>query len=223
MGAGPGLLAGIASSFRRPGIAGVALVAPAILLLVIVLVVPIARFLALSVSNPEVPSILPATVAALAGWDGRDLPPHEAFGALAADLRRAAGNSEIGTLARRLNFEMPGARTLILRTATRLQPDAADIRSELIQLDPRWGERQIWAVLKRESGRFTPFYFLAAADLRQGPDGSVERVPENQRIFLDVLGRTFAISAATTLLCLLLGYPAAHLLAHAPARWNFPS
>jgi putative spermidine/putrescine transport system permease protein len=114
---------------------------------------------------------------------------------------------------------MPGARTLILRTASRLGPEPADARAELLALDRRWGESSVWSVLKRESGRLTPFYYLTAAGLRRDAKGRVERVPEDRRIFLDVLGRTFMISATTTLLCLVLGYPAAHLLAGASSRW----
>jgi putative spermidine/putrescine transport system permease protein len=203
----------------RPGVSGLVLVTPAVLLLVVVLIIPIIRFLSLSVANPEIPGLLPRTVAALEAWGGRNLPPDSAYSALWEDLAALGGSGEAGTLARRLNFEMPGARTLILSTASRLGPEPADPRAELITLDRRWGESTVWSVLKRESRRLTPFYYLTAAGLRRGANGRVERMPEDQRIFLEVLGRTFMISATTTLLCLVLGYPAAHLLATASPRW----
>ncbi len=199
---------------------GLVLVAPAVLLLVIVLVVPIIRFLSLSVANPEIPDALSRTVAALRSWDGQGLPPDRAYAALAQDMAALPGGEKAGALARRLNFEMPGARTLILKTAARLKRGPVDPRAQLIRLDRRWGEPAVWAILQQESGRFTPFYFLTAVDLRRGVDGRVERAPEGQRLFLEVLARTFVIGATTTLLCLILGYPAAHLLATASARWT---
>lgn len=205
---------------RHPSLAGLLLVAPAVLLLVVVLIVPIVRFLSLSLANPEIPDLLPRTVSSLESWDGQGLPPDAAYAALRQDLELLKDGAEAGTLARRLNFELPGARTLLLRTASRLGPSTPDARAALVALDRRWGEAAIWSVLKRESGRLTPFYYLTASDLRGRAGGGVERAPETQRIFLDVLGRTFTISATTTLLCLLLGYPAAYLLANASPRWT---
>jgi putative spermidine/putrescine transport system permease protein len=178
------------------------------------------RFLSLSVANPEIPDALPRTVAALRSWDGQALPPDRAYAALAQDMIASQGGEKMGALARRFNFEMPGARTLILKTAARLKPGAVDPRAELIQLDHRWGEPAVWSILRQESERLTPFYFLTAVDLRRGVDGRIERVPEGQRLFLEVLARTFVISATTTLLCLVLGYPAAYLLATASPRWT---
>ncbi len=43
-------------------------------------------------------------------------------------------------------------------------------------------------------------------------------VPASQAIYLTVLGRTFFISAMVTLLTLVLAYPVAFMLAHAPER-----
>lgn len=202
-----------------PGAWGLVLVAPAIALLVVALIVPIVGFLSRSIANPEVPDVLPRTVVALASWDGRGLPPEDAFAALRADLAEAARTDQAGILARRLNFELTGARTLVFRTASRLAEPRPEARAELVAIDRRWGEPEIWAILKRESGRFTPFYYLVAADLRTGPDGAVARAPEPERIFLGLFGRTLSISVSTTILCLLLGYPAAYLLATASSRW----
>ena len=87
-----------------------------------------------------------------------------------------------------------------------------------VGIDRRWNDPAIWSVLKQQSGRVTDFYYLAAFDMRRGGDGAVERAPEQDRLFLGLFGRTLGISVTVTLLCLLIGYPAAHLLATAAPR-----
>ena len=50
------------------------------------------------------------------------------------------------------------------------------------------------------------------------PDGSIAQQPEERRIYLPLLWRTLAISLGISVLCLVIGYPIAHLIAHAPPR-----
>lgn len=195
------------------------LVAPATLTLVVCLLVPIGQFLAQAVGNPEIPGTLPRTVAALHRWDGAGLPPDDAYAALDADLRDAAAAGTLGVLARRLNFVSAGYRTLLMKTGNLLDAaPPADPRSALAGIDRRWATPGIWAVLKAQSGPYTDFYALGALDLRRGADGAIQAVPDEERLFVGLFGRTLGISAAVTALCLLLGYPAAHLLASASPR-----
>ena len=49
-------------------------------------------------------------------------------------------------------------------------------------------------------------------------DGAIQRVEPAQAVFVDILLRTFKISAVVALLCALLGYPLAYLLATQPER-----
>lgn len=195
------------------------LVAPATLTLAICLLVPIGQFLFQAVGNPEIPGTLPRTVAALHHWTGAGLPPDDAYAAMDADLRDAAAAGTLGVLARRLNFVSAGYRTLLIKTSNLLDAaPPADARSELAGIDRRWATPGIWAVLKAQSGPYTDFYALGALDLRRGADGAIQAVPEGERLFVGLFGRTLGISAAVTALCLLLGYPAAHLLASASPR-----
>ncbi len=201
---------------------GLLLVAPATLALAICLLAPIGQFLFQAVENPEIPGTLPQTVAALSRWNGAGLPADDAFVALDADLRAAAAADTLGVLARRLNFVSAGYRTLVTKTGNLLDgaPPAANARSELTDIDRRWASPEIWSVLREQSGTFTDFYALAALDLRRGMDGSIEAVPEGERLFVSLFERTLGISATVTGLCLLLGYPAAYLLVSASARWR---
>ena len=198
---------------------GVLLVAPATLTLAVCLLIPIGQFLFQSVANPEIPGTLPHVVTALQRWDGAGLPPDDAYGAMDADLRQAVSADTLGVLARRLNFVSAGYRTLLTKTANLLEEQPpTDARAELTGIDRRWAGHEIWSVLKTQSGPYTDFYLLGALDLRRGADGAIKRVPRGERLFLTLFGRTLGISAAVTALCLLLGYPAAHLLATAEPK-----
>ncbi len=112
---------------------------------------------------------------------------------------------------------MPGFRTLLFTTGRQLPDElTAPARDTLIGIDPKWGERETWAAIRRAGGPVTDFYLLGALDLRRDADGSIIGAPPEQRVFRDVLGRTLWISAMVTLICLLLGYPVAYVIAAQP-------
>ena len=58
-----------------------------------------------------------AEVAALSGWDRKAPPADAAYVALAADMTKVADSEAMGALARRLNTEIPGYRSLVAKTA----------------------------------------------------------------------------------------------------------
>ena len=77
---------------------------------------------------------------------------------------------------------------------------------------------QIWHAIRSAGDRFTARHYLNAIDLKPLPDGSIARQPPERRIYLSLLWRTFVVSLGITAICLLLGYPIAHLIAHSPPR-----
>lgn len=197
-----------------------ALTLPLLVFLLLTLLVPIAALLQRAVENPEVANALPATMRALDGWDRKDAPGAPAYAALVQDLARLPDTSDAGALARRLNTEVPGARSLIMGAYRALPmegtPDA--IRAQLLDKDPRWAEAPLWRAIAKNGARWTPDYLLASVDLQRDALGHIERMPEEQRAFGGILLRTFHISLVVTLVCLLLGYPLAWWLATLPAR-----
>lgn len=197
------------------------LVAPTAALLIIGLVVPIGLFLLRSVDNSEIHDALPKTVSAIARWDGKDLPPPAVYDALGEDVSATTPKSDsaFGDLGRRLNFLVPGSRSLVTKTRDGFDPAAGNAREQLVRIDARWGRPEIWSVLRNESGRYTASYFLASVDLKKSQTGEIVGVDERSRIFVSLFGRTFMISLVVACVCLLLGYPTAHLLASASARW----
>ena len=188
--------------------------------LLVFFALPILGMLTKSVENPEVANTLPATIEALHGWDRHEAPGPAAYAALIKDLARLPDSSDAGALARRLNSEVPGARSMVMGAfrALPLQGTPESIRDQLIDKDARWGEAPFWRAIAKNGARWTPDYLLASVDLQRDALGQVERMPEEQRAFGGILLRTFHISFVVTVLCLLLGYPLAWWLASLPAR-----
>jgi putative spermidine/putrescine transport system permease protein len=204
---------------RKNNLAAFLLLLPVLAFLLVFFLFPLWSMLKQSVDNREVMDVLPRTVTALGEWGGKNLPGEAAYGALALDLRRAHEENLTSRVATRLNYEISGYRSLMLSTARRLQRvEAGPWKAALLAIDERWGEREYWAAIKRNSRPFTDHYFLNAVDHTRDVEGEIVPKSEDQRIYLPVLLRTFWISAQVTLICLVLGYPVAYLLATQPAR-----
>ena len=198
---------------------------PLLLFLALTFLVPIAVLLKRAIENPEVANALPRTAAALQGWNREGTPPAEAYASLTRDLANLPDSADAGALARRLNSEMPGARSLVMSTykALPLQQatptsSAADVKTALLAFDARWGESTYWQAIAKNGSRWTPDYLLTSADLRRDAKGAIERVEPGQRAFGRILVRTFEISLVVTLWCLLLAYPLAYWLTTLSAR-----
>ena len=200
-----------------------ALMAPSVVFVALLFVVPIALFLFRSVDNVEIPKYLPSTVAEIGQWHEGEMPPEGVYRALTEDLIALKGEPEAAVLGRRLNYSVPGFRGLVTRTVRQL-PDTvpASARDLLAGIDERWLDPVYWATLKQQSGRITDFYLLSAMDLQRGTDGAITQVDETQAVFLSLYGRTLYTSVGVTVICLLIGYPVAAVMASAgPAAANW--
>lgn len=199
------------------------LAAPLALFLFVNFLAPLLFMLSRAVTEREAPRALPETARMMRAWDGAALPEAALVATFRRELASARRDGALGAAANRLNHDLPGARSMVMAAST-LGPAAADEDplDALAALDSRWRELSIWAALKRAAGPFTGFHLLAALDLRAGADGMIMRAPPDRAIFVQVLLRTLYISAIVALLCLMLGYPVAYLLAVLPERWSNP-
>ncbi len=200
-----------------------ALVAPLLLFIIVSFLGPVIMMLARGVTDHELAAAWPRTAAALRQWDGPGLPDDALARTLAPEIlaSRRAGN--LNRVANRLNYDIVGSRSLVYATADALER-GTPVRAvgDLARIDPRWGDPSVWAAMRHAAGPVTSFYLLASVDRRLNAEGRIERVEPEQAVFVDILLRTFKISAVVALLCALLGYPVAYLLATIKPRWANP-
>ena len=189
--------------------------------LLVFFVAPLVWLLSLAVREAEVSRALPRTLIALESWQGREALPPTVFTSFAADLVEARSASTLADAARRLNYEVPGVRSALMRAARSAEEAPANsvFNAEFFSaIAPALASPGFFAAVQRAQGPVSLYYLLAAFDLARNAQGEIERVTEANRIYIDVLMRTLTISASVTVLCLLLGFPVAMLLTQASEK-----
>ena len=197
------------------------LLAPLTGFLLVFFVAPLVWLLSLAVRDAEVPRALPRTLAALSAWQPGAPLPAPLFPALAQDIVEARAASTLADAARRLNYEVNGVRSTLMRAARDAQSVPAGTPFDAAffsAVDPVLASPAFFAAVQRARGPLGSYYLLASLDLVRDVQGAVQRAGASQRIYLDVLLRTLSISATVTLLCLALGFPVALLLTQVRER-----
>ena len=192
-----------------------ALLLPLTGFLLVFFVAPLVWLLSLAVREAEVPLALPRTLSVLQAWRPGQVLPSQLFEGFANDLRDARAASTLADAARRLNYEVNGVRSTLMRAAREVSSAPADTvfgRDFFAAVDVTLASPEFFAAVQRARGPVSAYYLLAAFDLARNAQGEIERASEANRIYIDVLMRTLGISASVTLLCLLLGFPVALLL-----------
>ena len=190
---------------------------PLIAFIVVTFIAPLGTMLVRSVHDPLVAETLPETLSLLRQWDGQQVPSEAVFRSMARELLAAREARAIGQVATRVNRVQGGLRSVITRSARKLRNVQTDSwRDAMIDAADAWGEPSTWRAIRRAGERYTGRHYLNALDLDRDAEGGIVAQPPEQRIYIALLGRTLAVSLAVTLLCLLLGFPIAYLIAHAP-------
>ncbi len=192
-----------------------ALLLPLTGFLLVFFVAPLVWLLSLAVREAEVPLALPRTLSVLQAWQPGQVLPPQLFEGFAKDLRDARAASTLADAARRLNYEVNGVRSTLMRAAREVSSAPADTafgRDFFVAVDVTLASPEFFAAVQRARGPVSAYYLLAAFDLARNAQGEIERASEANRIYIDVLMRTLGISASVTLMCLLLGFPVALLL-----------
>jgi len=210
----------LARARRRNRNRALMLVLPLFLFILITFFIPIASMLFRSVENQAVGEMLHRTVPLLQQWDehGDQLPGEEVYAALAEDFKEGRENHTSGSVGRRLNYEESGFSSLFRVTNRKTKRMEAPYKESFIKIHKDWGKLETWRVLKRESSDYTLSYYLSALDYGYSPDGSIRKNNVDNRIYIDLFGRTLWISVLITVLCLVLAYPIAYLMSTLPVK-----
>ena len=195
------------------------LVAPLLLFIVVTFLIPIGEMTFRSVENSLVSRVLHRTVPLLRDWDGGagELPSEAVYEALYHDVRDGFANKTIGKVGTRLNYEEPGMSSIFRSSPRKFKKiTEGPYKEQIIKANKGWGKIDTWRTIKRESGAFTPSYFLAAVDRKLNPDGGVQAQPAERQVYVKLFWRTMWMSALITAMCLILGFPISYLLATLP-------
>ncbi len=206
-------------SMKRAKIKALLLVAPLGLFILFSFALPIADMVKRSFYSPEIINTLPQTVSALEDWNAEGIPGEPVFEAFVADMKEAKANRDVGKVSARVNYVMPGARSLFSKTGREIDEiQGPPYKSQVTAIDSDWGEQEVWRILKRESSPITGSYYLQAVDMRYNAEGEIVAQPGYMQIYRTLFWRTFWMSALITVLTILLGFPVSYLLANLPMR-----
>jgi putative spermidine/putrescine transport system permease protein len=207
----------LATASRRARIRAFLLVVPLLVFILLTFAVPIGQMLSRSFTDDK----FSANMVELGKWfdaNGKAAPDEAAYAALAADLKTSAEERSAGNIGTRINYELPGTRSLFTSAARKAKSLEPPYKESILALDPQWARADLWAAMRSASAPATLNFYQAALDRQIGADGEFEAAPENTQIYVKLFIRTFVMSIVITGLCLLLGFPIAHLLAILPLR-----
>ena len=209
----------LAQAERRNKMRALGLVLPLLAFILITFVYPIVLMVFRSVDNPVVVGTLPQTMAAIQSLPAGGVPDEAVFAILAQEMKVAAKERTIGKVATRLNYDLPGSRSVITKTARKMKKVEEGPYKELfLKIDKKWGDPAIWSKLRQVGERYTPSYYLAALDLQRNVEGEIVSQSEDRRIYVPLFIRTLWVSLGITIICILLAYPISYLMATLPTR-----
>ncbi|KQB11890.1 ABC transporter permease [Rhodobacter capsulatus] len=194
------------------------LVAPLFLFILISFIVPIGQMLLKSVYNDGFSAHVPA----LSAWFDANPPgsaiDETAYAALHADLVEMKRNKTAGVAGTRVNYDVAGTRSLFTAAARGAEKMEPPYKEAFLKLDKKWGDPNVWRAMRSAASPFTMDFYLAANDLKRDAEGAIVPVPEGQAVYKKLMLRTLTLSLEITAICLLIGFPIAHLLATLPMR-----
>ena len=192
------------------------LVAPLLVFVLITFILPIGQMLHRSVYHDGFAANAPTTKAWFAANADGTAPDEAAFAALAQDFKMMKADKTAGIAGTRVNYTLPETRSLITATARVADDLAPPYKDAFLAVNPKWADPAVWQAMRSASSAYTADFYLISTDRERAADGTIQQVPENTRIYLYLFVKTFVLSALITVICMLLAFPVAHLLATLP-------
>ncbi len=221
IGDGTPLKVALALAMRRSRIRAFLLVTPLLVFVVVTFAIPIGQMLYLSINNPVFSQNMPRITAYLKANPLQGVPGEEAFAALALDLADAKKNRTAARVGVRINYSRAGSTSLFKSSARKaVKFEGPPYKDKLLKFNEGWGDIYLWRAMERASASHSLSFYAAAVDLTYDANGDLVQVVPERRIYVLLFLRTWALSAVIAFLCLLLGYPVAHLLSTLPLRYS---
>ena len=192
------------------------LVAPLLVFILVTFILPIGQMLHRSVYHDGFAANAPMVKDWFAANPEGTEPDEAAYSALAQDFKAMKADKTAGIAGTRVNYTLPETRSLITATARVADDLAPPYKTAFLAQSPKWGDPAVWQAMRSASSAYTADFYLISTDRERGADGSIQQVPENTRIYLYLFVKTFVLSALITVICILLAFPVAHLLATLP-------
>ena len=206
---------------RRNKIKAFLLVAPLLLFLLITYISPIAEMLTRSVDDKMVTNMLPKTFKAMESWDGQELPPEEVFASFLSDYQTLVKAKTQGKLDQRLNKEKNGFNSILKKLKRKMKKfEEGNYKEQIMAVHKRFADVSYWQAIKRTAPPYSIAKYLKAVDMVKDENGDIVMVEESRRIYTQLWLRTLEVAFFVTLLCFLMGYPIAHLLATIPMKYS---
>jgi putative spermidine/putrescine transport system permease protein len=206
---------------RKNKIKAFLLVAPLLLFLLITYISPIAEMLTRSVDDKMVTNMLPKTFKAMESWDGQELPPEEVFASFLSDYQTLVKAKTQGKLDQRLNKEKNGFNSILKKLKRKMKKfEEGNYKEQIMSVHKRFADVSYWQAIKRTAPPYSIAKYLKAVDMVKDENGDIVMVEESRRIYTQLWLRTLEVAFFVTLLCFLMGYPIAHLLATIPMKYS---
>ena len=210
------LKAALATAQARARRRAFLLVLPLLAFILLTFVVPIGYMLQRSFEHDGFSANAPNLAEWFATNPASTVPDEAAYAALVRDLAQMQLDKTPGQAGARINYTLSGSISLFksaARTAADLQPP---YKEALLALDKAWENPAIWVAMRDASSAVTADFYKVAVDLKRDETGAFQRGGDKERIYVYLFMKTFLLSGLITLICLILAFPVAHLLATLP-------
>jgi len=214
----PALKSALRKSQRRARRRAFLLVLPLLAFVLVSFALPIATMLHRSVYNSAFADHMPELTAWFAANPDQREPNEAAFAALVSDLRTSSEARTTGVVGTRVNYEISGSRSLFTSAGRKVSDLKPPYAESLPAINRGWADPRLWSTMRNVSQSYTGNFYLAALDLARDKDGSIVSAPADRQVYIALFARTLLLSFAISCICLLLGFPVAHLLATLPLR-----
>ncbi|MEX1662199.1 ABC transporter permease [uncultured Thioclava sp.] len=213
---GKSLKAALAASQVRAKRRAFFLVAPLLLFVLVTFVVPIGQMLKQSIYNDGFSSTAPALDKWFKAHPLGSPIDESAYAALASDLKLMKADRTQGQAGTRINYDVAGTRSLFTSTARKIDKLEPPWKEAILGADAGWSDANLWRAMRSASSPYTIDFYLAAMDHTRDKDNNIVPVNPNRAIYGKLFGRTAMLSIIITVLCMILAFPIAHLLATLP-------